>query len=802
MALTRKQEEWYADRLKEIDPSESAIKIDKEARLINYNTNLQSDESLTKSFEPEELVHATTIALLTSDAYKYKITSLYHEKYYAHGSSGSLSDEVDILINDEDDLPYALWELKSSDEYTKLEDKAIEFQLFGTAKLVGSVKLLVYGTVHPTGKKAKIELKCIDYTKYKSYDAWVDDGKPFSKVFPKDYQDLDYKPYINGGDPDLKLDCTQSEFRAVASSFHNEFFGEHPDNAIYVNLVKCLLAKIHDERTTKKNAAYRFQVFSKNNKPQSAKQVAEEINSLYKEAYLRYIDSNAKEPDEIDPKEFPSDKVKSVVLALQSMSITKGAALHGDVIGAFFEEILRVGFKQDKGMYFTHSNIVRFIIEALDLKQLSKDIWESSTHPENRMPYIIDPACGSGTFLLQSMKSITEHIKSNEAEFVDDFESKQFYQARLSDAQPNYWAENFIYGFDPKFIMAITAKVNMVLHGDGSAHMFKEDAFRPFTTYNDTKLRPINDKHRTLPSSSYKPDMCETFDVVLSNPPFGITLSKETKRTLSKTFSLPNSMPSEGLFIERCFQLLRPEGRLGIVLPESIFNASDLLPVRKFLYRTFTIKAIVALPRNVFIDTPTLTSLLFAKKKTQSEIEKWDSEWDKHEEDARTRLKKAKSLISKSSLAKFHFPHELQDAIIEKLSPVMSEKDWCLKKGRNSELLTLVLPKSISDIKDAAEYYKKLLATASIDRYVDRYVFNKTVSIHDYDYPAYIVSEVGYKLSKRKEKARPNQLLLMKGKKSGEEIRNLHLCEEEYEVVLEDKKPERVLDYIRQSIKW
>lgn len=802
MPLTEKQIEWYLNRLKEIDPTRTTIKIDSTARQIIYTSKLQSDESLIRSFDPEEFVHATTIALLTSDTYKYKITSLYHEKYFPHGSSGSLSDEVDILINDDDDLPYALWELKSSEVYSELEEKAIEFQLFGTAKLVGGVKLLVYGTVHPTGKKAAIDLKCIDYTKYKSYDAWVDDGKPFSKVFPADFQDLDYKPYVNGGYPDLKLDCTQSEFRAVASSFHNEFFGEHPDNAIYVNLVKCLLAKIHDERTTKRKSSYRFQVFSKNNKPQSAKQVADEINSLYKEAYLRYIDSKAKEPDEIDLKEFPADKVKSVVLALQSMSITKGAALHGDVIGAFFEEILRVGFKQDKGMYFTHSNIVCFIIEALDIKQLSEEIWKKSTHPENRMPYIIDPACGSGTFLLQSMKSITEHLKHHEAEFVDDFESKQFYQARLSDTQPNYWAENFIYGFDPKFIMAITAKVNMVLHGDGSAHMFKEDAFKPFATYNDTKLRPISEKHRTLPYSSYWPVMCETFDVVVSNPPFGITLSKETKRTLSKAFSLPISMPSEGLFIERCFQLLKPGGRLGVVLPESIFNASDLLPVRKFLYRTFTIKAIVAMPRNVFIDTPTLTSLLFAKKKTQLEIEQWDVEWNKYEENARARLKVAKSLLSRSSLTKFHSPLELQEKILKTLSPVISEKDWCLKKGRNSELLTFALPREIMDVNGSAEYYKKLLSTASIDRYIDRYAFKNTINKNDYEYPAYVISEVGYKLSKRKEKARPNQLLLMKGQKTGDEIRNLHLCEEEYEVILQNKKPERVLDYIRKTIKW
>jgi len=349
-------------------------------------------------------------------------------------------------------------------------------------------------------------------------------------------------------------------------------------------LVKCLLAKIYDERTSKKGSEYSFQVKYKNGKPEKSYDVFETVNNLYKDAYSRYIEKNVS-PDEIDPKEFSKEKVKSVVLALESLSITKGAALHGDIIGAFFEEILRSGFKQDKGMYFTHSNLVKFIIEALDLYGLTKETWNSATHPENRLPYIIDPACGSGAFLLHAMNQITSSIKTESASLVSDFEETQFYNARMSDDMPNYWAENFIYGFDPKFVMAITSKVNMVLHGDGSAHMFKYDAFKPFSSYNDTKLRPSGEAERSIPRSVYSEEICETFDVVLSNPPFGVTLSSDTKRTLSKTFSLSNKSPSDALFIERAFQLLKPNGRLGIVLPESIFNAVDLMPVRIFLYR-------------------------------------------------------------------------------------------------------------------------------------------------------------------------------------------------------------------------
>ena len=181
-------------------------------------------------------------------------------------------------------MPYAIFEIKAASEYTKEENDAIKNQLFGTAPLVGSPKLLVYATVEPQGTRPKIRAVCIDYSKYKSYDVWNEDGRPHSLSFPQDYQDLGFEPFINQGTNDLSLDNTQADFRAVALSFHNEFFGEHPDNTIFVNLVKCLLAKIHDERTRKKGEAYEFQVFYRNGKPDPAKKVFEAVNALYKAA--------------------------------------------------------------------------------------------------------------------------------------------------------------------------------------------------------------------------------------------------------------------------------------------------------------------------------------------------------------------------------------------------------------------------------------------------------------------------------------------------------------------------------------
>lgn len=617
---------WYKTQVEALDPKGNIVRIDPASGLVVYSPTIQSDESNQRPITPEELVHALAICMLASDQFKYPLEKVYHEKHYAHGSKGSLSDEVDILIADPDELPFAFWEFKSAADYDTERDRAIKNQLFGTAPLVGAPKLLVCATIKPHTKKPQLTLVCIDYTKHKSHDAWVDAGQPHATTFPADYQDPEYRPYTNGGPQDLRFDATQSEFRAVATIFHNEFFGEHPDNILYINLVKCLLAKILDERNTRKGKPYSFQVLHKSGKEESAADTFDRVNGHYKTAYTRYIDPSASAPDEINPKEFPADRVKTVVKTMQGMSITRGAALHADVIGAFFEEILRVGFKQDKGMYFTHANLVHFMLEAVDVTGLTVATWKSSSHPDNRLPYVVDPACGSGTFLLKAMQLITQAVESRKDHLVADFEAEQFYTARMSPSNPNYWAEHFLYGLDPKFIMAITAKVNMVLHGDGSAHIFKQDAFKGLHTFANSRFRPVGDANRSIPKSRYNHDLCESFDLVVSNPPFGITLASDTKIALSRHFSLKSSSPSEALFLERSFHLLKPNGRMAIVVPESLLNTVDSLETRLLLYRGFWIRAIVAMPRNAFIDTPTLTSLLFAQKKTAAELEQWDHE--------------------------------------------------------------------------------------------------------------------------------------------------------------------------------
>lgn len=153
MPLSDSDKTWYCEKIREIDPNQNIITgIDLPQNLISYTSVLRSDESTHRQATPEEFVHALIACILTSPNYNYPIGKIYHEQHYAHGRKGTLGDEVDYVIYDADDLPYALWEVKSAEEYDREKEDAIKYQLFGTAPLVGAPRLLVYASIKPLGK--------------------------------------------------------------------------------------------------------------------------------------------------------------------------------------------------------------------------------------------------------------------------------------------------------------------------------------------------------------------------------------------------------------------------------------------------------------------------------------------------------------------------------------------------------------------------------------------------------------------------------------------------------------------------
>ena len=236
---------------------------------------------------------------------------------------------------------------------------------------------------------------------------------------------------------------------------------------------------------------------------------------------------------------------------------------------------------------------------------------------------MIDPSAGSGTFLIEYMKFITKNMKYRNRN-ADGYNAllgtaRAVKDKVLSDwfypnHRENKWAQTYIYGSEINFNLGTAAKVNMILHGDGSTNIFVKDGLLPFSKYE--KETAPNALHGSDKNELYQNrEVNGQFDLILTNPPFSVELDNDTKKSVKHDFMFGEKKNSENLFVERWYQLLRENGRLAAVLPESVFDTTENKYIRLFLYKYFTIKAVVSLPQISFEPyTSTKTSILFAQK--------------------------------------------------------------------------------------------------------------------------------------------------------------------------------------------
>jgi len=107
----------------------------------------------------------------------------------------------------------------------------------------------------------------------------------------------------------------------------------------------------------------------------------------------------------------------------------------------------------------------------------------------------------------------------------------------------------------------------------------------------------------------------ESFDAIITNPPFG---SDFTDASLLPTYELGAARANRRrgiLFLERCYQLLRPGGMLGFIIDEGVLNLSSAEDVQRFIKDKFTMHAIVSLPESAFMPYATVNaSILFLRK--------------------------------------------------------------------------------------------------------------------------------------------------------------------------------------------
>lgn len=651
--LTPAQKKRLADQIKSLDPKGGIVTVTPNAEFTGGSIAYNKESGIIlgeRSYRltDEEYVRAwLVVRLVRSFKYPAKCIELEHE--YTIGRPSPTRAQVDVRIHTPESViggkekVFMLIEAKRPDDFDSYE-KNIEGQLFetGQTEVSRGLRYAVWHSVEFHGDEPRDKCIVIDFKEFTEHRAWVEAGEPGHNLdLPREYGTVRKTKYVKGGEHDLRTDVTREEFTRLQRDFHNRLWGgaRMGDSDVFKNLLKMFIAKIHDERCTDEGKAYRFQTELKDGRPETAEEILVKVNKLYKDAmgfYFAY-DDEALSHERINKEQFTANKVAYVMEKLEGISITD-SKFEDDVLGAFFEAIVRTGFKQEKGQFFTHTNIVRFVLHALEL---DLDIIERINANSPTIQHIIDPSCGSGTFLIEAMKLITASVLHprpgaptvKKSRHAQDFVEEWFQPNAKNHNIQNRWARQFVYGVEANGDLALATKVNMIVHGDGNANIFKCDGLAAFSRFQPTKgnlngMLREEDTAAKRTNKAYKLSCNEQFDVVLGNPPFSL---KDDPRTLAEyrgRFLHADKKNSENLFIERWYQVLKPGGRLGVVLPDSVFDTNENLYIRLFLYRFFFIKAVVSLPQVAFQPyTPTKTSLLFAVKKKEKEVEAWDTAW-------------------------------------------------------------------------------------------------------------------------------------------------------------------------------
>lgn len=279
-----------------------------------------------------------------------------------------------------------------------------------------------------------------------------------------------------------------------------------------------------------------------------------------------------------------------------------------DVKGAAYETIVSNTLKQAAGQFFTPRNIIKCMVQMLDPDENTR---------------VLDPACGSGGFLVM----VLDHVRRKIArELHPDYSDVMIDAACNSDEvneRVKEYAERNIFGFDFDPDLRKAARMNMVMSGDGHANIFNINSLE----YPNGQLPDVAKVGPAVARTLNDGDVCDQaydrnnalgkFDMIFTNPPFGTKVKVDDN--IAAQYELDSKAP-EVLFIEQCYRFLKPGGRMAIVLPDGILGNPNMVDTREWMLKHFKLIASIDLPVEAFLpQVGVQASLLFLQKKSPTE---------------------------------------------------------------------------------------------------------------------------------------------------------------------------------------
>ncbi len=475
------------------------------------------------------------------------------------------NNRADLVVYNDDDLksPYFVFECKRADisdaELTQSIEQACGYRASLGAQFCGVVAGLTRRLLRfddfPPGERDKNHLT----------DIPIRYGSPREWRFCKNEQGHDLAA------------VPREELRSAIRKCHQTLWegGRRSPIAAFGEFSKLVFIKHRDEKNLSRanGSPYDFQ----RRDGETATELANRIHRLYKT-------EQAREPDvftetiNIDPP-----ILAQCVEHLEGISLDRTEL---DTKGVAFEEFMGGFFKGDFGQYFTPRELIAFAVEILN---------------PQRSELILDPACGSGGFLLYAL----DHVR-READRRQRHGTIEHFRFWHDFAQHN------LFGIEVNEELARVAKMNMIIHDDGHTNIVGHDAL--------DFPRKIEFKNHNLASSK--------FDLILTNPPFGSVIRRTEKgdgyleqfelmrylgkkypdqtekigtQTGARSVKARASVKTEILFLERIYAFLKPgTGRAAVVLPDGILTNSSLQGVRNWLMAHFQLLAVVSLPQFAF----------------------------------------------------------------------------------------------------------------------------------------------------------------------------------------------------------
>jgi type I restriction enzyme M protein len=380
----------------------------------------------------------------------------------------------------------------------------------------------------------------------------------------------------------------------------------------FFELLKVIFCKIHDERNVPNRLE--FYATAKEKATQDGRlTVARRIGKIFESVKRRY-------PAIFDPNDTIKLQPRSLAHIVGELQRYGFLDTEIDVKGKAYEELVGANLRGDRGEFFTPRNVQAMAIDMLDVR----------VQPEER---ILDPACGTGGFLVIAMNRVISRLRSGLGPGVALREGfKRALEERIREI-----AEKCFFGIDINPDLVKATKMNMVMNNDGSGNIFRQDSLLHPHQWEPEFRRAFAAALGIEASDLRGPKDLSLFDVIATNPPFGSKLPIKDRETLSQyklahvwrqsgrgwepTEELLTSVPPEILFIERCWQFLRPGGRMAIVLPDAILGAPGLAYVRHWMLVHCRLVASVDLHPDTFQPrNGTHTSVLVLQRKSEEEI--------------------------------------------------------------------------------------------------------------------------------------------------------------------------------------